>query len=120
THQMVLDHFEQLLLNRNFLLLMVEALELQSTKAFPLSDRMRFGSLLMLSLLDRMEYGFDVMRLLLTRLIDRLAATKHCNQLIRRNETVVEKMLIDWLSICMFKYAKEVSSGPLFLLYSAI
>lgn len=114
----VIDQFEQLVLNRTFLLSLVNTLEQQKT--FTHNDRIRFGSLLMLALLNKMEYAFDIIRQLLAQLINRFASTKHPNQLIRRTETVVETMLVDWLSICMFKYAKEVSSGPLFLLFSAI
>lgn len=116
-HSTVISQFKLLVLNRTFLLALVSTLERQKT--FSLNDRIRFGSLLMLALLDKMEYAFDVMRHLLEQLIDRLAS-KHPQQVIPRTDSVVETMLVDWLSICMFKYAKEVSSGPLFLLFSAI
>ncbi|OTF73210.1 hypothetical protein BLA29_007281, partial [Euroglyphus maynei] len=115
----VIEQFEQLLMNRTFLLTLIDTLE-QQTKTFTIAERMRFASLLMITLLDRMEYAFDIMRQLLSQLIDRYASSKHSNQLIKRNESIVEKMLIDWLSICLFKYAREISSGPLFLLFSAI
>lgn len=115
----VIEQFEQLLLNQSFLLILINTLE-QQQKTFSITERIRFASLLMITLLDRMEYAFDVMRHLLTSLIDRYASTKHSAQLIRNNETIVENMLIDWLSICLYKYAREVSSGPLFLLFSAL
>ncbi|KAH7644557.1 plexin-b [Dermatophagoides farinae] len=117
----VIEQFEQLLMNRTFLLILIDTLEKQTKKSFSITERMRFASLLMITLLDRMEYSFDIMRQLLSQLIDRFATNKHSTlELIKCNETIVEKMLIDWLSICLYKYAREVSSGPLFLLFSAI
>lgn len=115
----VIEQFEQLLLNRLFLITLINILE-QQQKTFSIAERIRFASLLMITLLDRMEYVFDVIRHLLANLIDRYASTKHCAQLMRNNETIVENMLIDWLSICLYKFAREVSSGPLFLLFSAL
>ncbi|KAH9425398.1 hypothetical protein DERP_006006 [Dermatophagoides pteronyssinus] len=122
----IIEQFEQLLLNQKFLLILINTLE-QQTKTFSINDRLHFASLLTITLLDRMEYSFDIMRKLLSKLIDRFSLNKHqqqqqqhSNQLIKYNDSIVEKMLIDWLSICLYKYAREISSGPLFLLFSAI
>lgn len=124
---------ETLLLNRNFILVLVEVLESQAT--FTSADRLHFASLLTLSLLDRMEYTFDVMRHLLARQIDTLMGAKGggarsflatgrggpgASSTSGEATSVAEKMLADWLSVCLFKYVREVASGPLFLLHSAV
>ncbi|KAH9389494.1 hypothetical protein TYRP_023238, partial [Tyrophagus putrescentiae] len=84
-----------------------------------------------------MDLAFDVMRHLLARQIDRLMGLKRSAHLLmvrRTNEgqsstsgisgggsdSVAEAMLLNWLSVCLFKYSKEVVSGPLYLLNSAI
>uniref|UniRef100_A0A8P4G3B7 Plexin B3 n=1 Tax=Dicentrarchus labrax TaxID=13489 RepID=A0A8P4G3B7_DICLA len=37
-----------------------------------------------------------------------------------RTETVVEKMLTNWMSICLYSFLKEVAGEPLYMLYRAI
>ncbi|KAJ6216027.1 hypothetical protein RDWZM_010527 [Blomia tropicalis] len=118
------DLLQQLFMERNFLLILVETIE--SQKSLTNVDRTHFASLITLLLLDRMDYTFDVMRHLLARVLDRIPFTKgetvnNCGLFDAGSDlSITEKLLIDWLSICLFKYAKEVSAGPLFLLYSAI
>lgn len=68
--------------------------------------RVNFGSLLTVLLLGRMEYLTEVMRLLLGRLIFTTAANKHPQLMLRRTETVVEKMLTNWFALTMFTYLK--------------
>ena len=47
-------------------------------------------------------------------------ASKHPQLLLRRTESVVEKLLTNWMSLCMYKYINEVAGRSLFVLFSAI
>lgn len=71
--------------------------------------RVNVASLLVVVLTGRMEYLTDILRLLLQRLIDKSMASKHPQLMLRRTETVVEKMLTNWLALCMYSYLKVLS-----------
>ncbi|CAI6353076.1 unnamed protein product [Macrosiphum euphorbiae] len=67
-----------------------------------------------------MEYATDVLRSLLLRLIDKSVMSKHPHLMLRRTESVVEKMLTNWMALNMYKYLKDYAGSSLFLLYKAI
>ncbi|XP_076061241.1 plexin-B-like [Oratosquilla oratoria] len=110
--------FEQLIANKNFLLAFIDTLE--SQKSFNIRDKVNVASLLTVLLMGRMEYLTEVLRCLLLRLISAAAATKHPQLMLRRTESVVEKMLTNWMAVCMYSYLKEHSGTSLFLLFKAI
>ncbi|XP_062544839.1 plexin-B isoform X1 [Armigeres subalbatus] len=110
--------FEQLINNKVFLLVFIETLEAQKT--FSIRDKVNVASLLMIVLMNKMEYATDVLKCLLLRLIDKSVVTKHPQLMLRRTESVVEKMLTNYMAICMYEYLKEYSGNSLFLLYKAI
>lgn len=68
--------------------------------------RVNVASLLVVVLTGRMEYLTEVLRLLLLKLVDKSVASKHPQLMLRRTETVVEKMLTNWLALCMYDYLK--------------
>lgn len=70
--------------------------------------------------MNRMDYATDVLRSLLHRLIDKTVLTKHPQLMLRRTESVVEKMLTNYMAICMYDYLKKDAGSSLFLLYKAI
>jgi plexin A len=74
----------------------------------------------MVVLMGKMEYATDVLRSLLLRLIDKSVLTKHPQLMLRRTESVVEKMLTNWMALCMYKYLKDYAGSSLFLLFKAI
>lgn len=74
----------------------------------------------MIVLMGKMEYATDVLRCLLLRLIDKSVASRHPQLMLRRTESVVEKMLTNWLALCMYTYLKDYAGSSLFLLYKAI
>ena len=74
----------------------------------------------MVVLMDKMEYATDILRSLLLRLIDKSVGTKHPQLMLRRTESVVEKMLTNWMALCMYNYLKEKAGSSLFLLFKAI
>jgi plexin A len=67
-----------------------------------------------------MDYATDVLRSLLQRLIEKTVVTKHPQLMLRRTESVVEKMLTNYMAICMYDYLKRYAGSSLFLLFKAI
>ncbi|KAE9543414.1 hypothetical protein AGLY_002214 [Aphis glycines] len=110
--------FEQLINNKHFVLSFIDTLE--SQKTFSIRDKVNVASLLMVVLMNKMEYATDVLRSLLLRLIDKSVMSKHPHLMLRRTESVVEKMLTNWMALNMYKYLKDYAGSSLFLLYKAI
>lgn len=110
--------FEQLLLNKVFLVTLVDTVERQPT--FGIRDRVNLASLLSIVLMTRMDYFSEVLRLLLLRQIDRALRSRHPQLMLRRTETVVEKLLTNWLALCMHGHLEQKAGTSLFLLYKAI
>ncbi|XP_056628860.1 plexin-D1 [Triplophysa dalaica] len=109
--------FSTLLNNKHFLVTFVHALEQQ--KDFAVRDRCNIASLLTIALHGKLEYYTSIMKELLVDLID-ASASKNPKLMLRRTESVVEKMLTNWMSICMYSYLKETVGEPFFLLLCAI
>ncbi|CAH0562365.1 unnamed protein product [Brassicogethes aeneus] len=110
--------FEQLVNNKHFILAFIDILE--SQKSFNIRNKVNVASLLMVVLMDKMEYATDILKSLLLRLIDKSVNTKHPQLMLRRTESVVEKMLTNWMALCMYHYLKEYAGSSLFLLFKAI
>lgn len=110
--------FEQLINNKFFLLSFIDTLEAQ--KSFNIRDKVNVASLLMVVLMGKMEYATDILKCLLLRLIDKSVCTKHPQLMLRRTESVVEKMLTNWMALCMYYYLKDYAGSSLFLLFKAI
>uniref|UniRef100_A0AAY4D4U5 Sema domain-containing protein n=1 Tax=Denticeps clupeoides TaxID=299321 RepID=A0AAY4D4U5_9TELE len=109
--------FSTLLNNKHFLITFVHALEQQ--RDFAVRDRCNLASLLTIALHGKLEYYTSIMKELLVDLID-ASASKNPKLMLRRTESVVEKMLTNWMSICMYSYLKETVGEPFFLLLCAI
>lgn len=116
--EIAMNQFEQLLNNKVFLLTFIRTLEAQ--KSFSFRDRVNVASLLMVILMEKMEYATDVLRALLLQLIEKSVNTKHPQLMLRRTESVVEKMLTNWMALSMYDYLKNHAGSSLFLLFSAI
>ncbi|XP_025019211.1 plexin-D1 [Python bivittatus] len=109
--------FSTLLNNKHFLIVFVHALEQQ--KDFAVRDRCNLASLLTVALHGKLEYYTSIMKDLLVDLID-ASASKNPKLMLRRTESVVEKMLTNWMSICMYSFLRETVGEPFFLLLCAI
>lgn len=70
-----------------------------------LALRCSLASLLTIALHGKLEYYTSIMKDLLVDLID-ASASKNPKLMLRRTESVVEKMLTNWMSICMYSYLK--------------
>ncbi|EEC13881.1 plexin B, putative, partial [Ixodes scapularis] len=117
-YEVAMTNFEMLINNKRFLLTFIDTLENQNT--FSIRDKVNVASLLMIILLDKMEYATEILKELLLRLVDKYVGTKHPQLMLRRTESVVEKMLTNWMALCMYGYIKEHAGRSLFLLFSAI
>jgi len=108
--------FEQLLSNKNFLLMLIEALE--SQKTFSNRDSVSVASLLTAVLLTKMEYLTAVVATLLLRERDSAPRT-----LSRRHQetSLLERLTSCWLAVCLYEYLREgVPAGRLLLLVRAL
>uniref|UniRef100_A0A673JBG0 Plexin-B1 n=1 Tax=Sinocyclocheilus rhinocerous TaxID=307959 RepID=A0A673JBG0_9TELE len=112
-----LGQLNNLLNNRLFLIRFIHTLEVQ--QSFSQRDRGYVASLLTMALHDKLEYFTDVMKTLLGDLVQQYVA-KNPKLMLRRTETVMEKMLTNWMSICLYSFLKEVAGEPLYKLYRAI
>ncbi|XP_078144168.1 plexin-B3 [Centroberyx gerrardi] len=112
-----LMQLNNLLNNRLFLTRFIHTLEAQ--QGFSQRDRGYVASLLTMALHDKLEYFTEVMKSLLQDLVQQYVA-KNPKLMLRRTETVVEKMLTNWMSICLYSFLKEVAGEPLYMLYRAI
>jgi len=68
-----------------------------------------------------MEYCTDILKTLLADLIERCMEGKsHPKLLLRRTESVAEKMLSAWFTFLLYKFLHECAGEPLYMLYHAI
>ncbi len=74
----------------------------------------------MVVLMGKLEYATEILRLLLSRLVERAANSRHPQLMLRRTESVVEKLLTNWLALCVAGYLREKAGANLFLLFKAI
>ncbi|XP_072814363.1 plexin-B3 isoform X2 [Vicugna pacos] len=112
-----LMQLSNLLNSKLFLLTLIHTLEEQPS--FSQRDRCHVASLLSLALHGKLEYLTDIMRTLLG---DLAAHYVHRNPklMLRRTETMVEKLLTNWVSICLYSFLREVAGEPLYMLLRAI
>ncbi|XP_043936201.1 plexin-A3 [Protopterus annectens] len=114
-----LRQFGQLLNNKIFLLTFIHTLEVQ--RSFSMRDRGNVASLVMVALQGKMEYATVVLKQLLSNLIEKNLENKnHPKLLLRRTESVAEKMLTNWFTFLLYRFLKECAGEPLFMLYCAI
>ncbi|XP_072858585.2 plexin-A4 [Pogona vitticeps] len=114
-----LKFFAQLINNKVFLLSFIRTLEFQ--RSFSMRDRGNVASLIMTVLQSKLEYATDVLKQLLADLIDKnLESKNHPKLLLRRTESVAEKMLTNWFTFLLYKFLKECAGEPLFSLFCAI
>ncbi|CAL8369800.1 unnamed protein product [Lota lota] len=112
-----LNQLHKLLNNKAFLIKFIHTLEAQ--QGFSQRDRGYVASLLTVALHDKLEYFTEVMKTLLQHLVLQYVS-KNPKLMLRRTETVVEKMLTNWMSICLYSFLKDVAGEPLYMLFRAI
>uniref|UniRef100_A0A669NWV9 Plexin-B1 n=1 Tax=Phasianus colchicus TaxID=9054 RepID=A0A669NWV9_PHACC len=110
-----LVQLSNLLNSKLFLTKFIHTLEIQRT--FSPRDRAYVASLLTVSLHGKLEYFTDILKTLLNDLVEQYVA-KNPKLMLRRTETVVEKLLTNWMSICL--YAFDSVGEPLYMLFRGI
>ncbi|CAG5119802.1 unnamed protein product, partial [Candidula unifasciata] len=113
-----LQLFHQLLSKKLFMVTFIRTLEEQ--RAFSIRDRANVASLLMIVYLNNMEYATEILKCLLVDLVHKSVEGRHPKLMLRRSESVVEKLLTNWLSVCLYKYLRDYAGASLFMLYKAI
>ncbi|XP_049330239.1 plexin-C1 isoform X5 [Astyanax mexicanus] len=109
--------FSALIRDQTFLTCFVHALEEQ--KNFSIKDKCVVASLLTVALHGDLPYLTQLMEDLLQSLMDQ-PSNAQPKLLLRRTESIVEKVLTNWMSICLYGFLRESVGQPLFLLVSAL
>ncbi|XP_069764363.1 plexin-B2-like isoform X2 [Narcine bancroftii] len=117
TVELALNQFSNLLNSKSFLIHFVRTLE--SQKDFSAREKVYFASLLTIALHGKLEYYTDIMRTLLLELMQQYVA-KNPKLMLRRSETVVERMLSNWMSICLYQFLKDSAGEPLYRLFKGL
>ncbi|KAL0968032.1 hypothetical protein UPYG_G00261380 [Umbra pygmaea] len=113
-----LNQFSNLLNSKTFLINFIRTLE--GRPDFTARAKVYFASLLTVALHGKLEYYTDVMRTLLLELMGNYVDSKNPKLMLRRSETVVERMLCNWMSICLYQFLKDSAGEPLYKLFRAI
>ncbi|KAJ7997876.1 hypothetical protein DPEC_G00216720, partial [Dallia pectoralis] len=113
-----LNQFSNLLNSKTFLINFIRTLE--GRPEFTARAKVYFASLLTVALHGKLEYYTDVMRTLLLELMGNYVDSKNPKLMLRRSETVVERMLCNWMSICLYQFLKDSAGEPLYKLFRAI
>ncbi|KAJ8416328.1 hypothetical protein AAFF_G00356160, partial [Aldrovandia affinis] len=113
-----LNQFSNLLNSKTFLINFIRTLE--GRPDFNARARGYFASLLTVALHGKLEYYTDIMRTLLLELMEQYVHSKNPKLMLRRSETVVERMLCNWMSICLYQFLKDSAGEPLYKLFKAI
>ncbi|KAJ8007378.1 hypothetical protein DPEC_G00116890 [Dallia pectoralis] len=113
-----LNQFSNLLNSKTFLINFIKTLE--SRPDFNARSRVYFASLLTVALHGKLEYYTDIMTTLLLELMEEYVHSKNPKLMLRRSETVVERMLCNWMSICLYQFLRDSAGEPLYKLFKAI
>uniref|UniRef100_A0A8C8G0Y5 Sema domain-containing protein n=1 Tax=Oncorhynchus tshawytscha TaxID=74940 RepID=A0A8C8G0Y5_ONCTS len=113
-----LNQFSNLLNSKTFLINFIKTLE--GRPDFNARAKVYFASLLTVALHGKLEYYTDIMRTLLLELMGNYVDSKNPKLMLRRSETVVERMLCNWMSICLYQFLKDSAGEPLYKLFRAI
>ncbi|XP_035391860.1 plexin-B2b isoform X2 [Electrophorus electricus] len=113
-----LNQFSNLLNSKTFLITFIRTLEARPD--FNARAKVYFASLLTVALHGKLEYYTDIMRTLLLGLMEEYVQSKNPKLMLRRSETVVERMLCNWMSICLYQFLKDTAGEPLYKLFRAI
>uniref|UniRef100_A0A8C3I8U5 Plexin B2 n=1 Tax=Chrysemys picta bellii TaxID=8478 RepID=A0A8C3I8U5_CHRPI len=118
TVEQALNQFSNLLNSKSFLINFIHTLEKQ--REFSAREKVYFASLLTVALHGKLEYYTDIMRTLFLELMEQYVVAKNPKLMLRRSETVVERMLSNWMAICLYQYLKDNAGEPLYKLFKAI
>uniref|UniRef100_A0A3Q1GBE3 Uncharacterized protein n=1 Tax=Acanthochromis polyacanthus TaxID=80966 RepID=A0A3Q1GBE3_9TELE len=111
------QNLSSLIQDQLFLTSMVHCLEEQ--KSFTIKDKCSLASLLTVALHSNLSYLTEVMEVLLKDLMQQKSNAQP-KLLLRRTESIVEKLLTNWMSICLYGFLRETVGQHLFLMVSVL
>ncbi|XP_055043597.2 plexin-B1 isoform X3 [Misgurnus anguillicaudatus] len=112
-----LVQLSNLLNSKLFLTKFIHTLEAQRT--FSPRDRAYVASLLTVALHGKLEYFTDILKTLLSHLVEQYI-TKNPKLMLRRTESVVEKLLTNWMSICLYSFLRDTAGESFYMMFRAI
>uniref|UniRef100_A0A8B9KJ41 Plexin-B1 n=1 Tax=Astyanax mexicanus TaxID=7994 RepID=A0A8B9KJ41_ASTMX len=112
-----LVQLSNLLNSKLFLTKFIHTLEGQRT--FSPRDRANVASLLTVALHGKLEYFTDILKTLLSHLVEQYT-NKNPKLMLRRTESVVEKLLTNWMSICLYTFLRDSAGESFYMLFRAI
>ncbi len=114
--------FSDLLGNKTFLLTIIQILDAESKSKLPVREKAAIASLLTVVMMAENKLGYltDILFSMMTQLVQDSLDNNHPRRLFRRTETIVEKLLSNWIALCLYDSVKDYTGYPLFLLYRAI
>uniref|UniRef100_A0A8C8SYX6 Plexin C1 n=1 Tax=Pelusios castaneus TaxID=367368 RepID=A0A8C8SYX6_9SAUR len=112
-----LSKLHALICNKNFLVTLIHTLEKQ--KNFSVKDRCLFASFLTIALQTKLVYLTNILEVLTRDLMEQSSNTQP-KLMLRRTESVVEKLLTNWLSVCLSGFLRETVGEPFYKLVTAL
>uniref|UniRef100_A0A8C9MX93 Plexin C1 n=1 Tax=Serinus canaria TaxID=9135 RepID=A0A8C9MX93_SERCA len=106
-----------LICNKNFLVTLIHTLEKQ--KNFSVKDRCLFASFLTIALQTKLVYLTHILEVLTRDLMEQ-SSNVQPKLLLRRTESVVEKLLTNWMSVCLSGFLRETIGEPFYLLVTTL
>ncbi|CAM5084427.1 unnamed protein product [Eretmochelys imbricata] len=106
-----------LICNKNFLVTLIHTLEKQ--KNFSVKDRCLFASFLTIALQSKLVYLTHILEVLTRDLMEQSSNTQP-KLMLRRTESVVEKLLTNWMSVCLSGFLRETVGEPFYKLVTAL
>ncbi|XP_064010969.1 plexin-C1 [Pogoniulus pusillus] len=106
-----------LICNKNFLVTLIHTLEKQ--KNFSVKDRCLFASFLTIALQTKLVYLTQILEVLTRDLMEQ-SSNVQPKLLLRRTESVVEKLLTNWMSVCLSGFLRETIGEPFYLLVTTL
>ncbi|XP_009696434.1 PREDICTED: plexin-C1 [Cariama cristata] len=106
-----------LICNKNFLVTLIHTLEKQ--KNFSVKDRCLLASFLTIALQTKLVYLTHILEVLTKDLMEQ-SSNVQPKLLLRRTESVVEKLLTNWMSVCLSGFLRETIGEPFYLLVTTL
>ncbi|XP_063165401.1 plexin-C1 [Candoia aspera] len=106
-----------LICNKHFLVTLIHTLEKQKT--FSVKDRSFFASFLTIALQTNLVYLTNILEVLTRDLMEQ-SSNIQPKLMLRRTESVVEKLLTNWMSVCLSGFLRETVGEPFYLLVTTL
>ncbi|XP_006871855.1 PREDICTED: plexin-C1 [Chrysochloris asiatica] len=112
-----LTALDALICNKSFLVTVIHTLEKQ--KNFSVKDRCLFASFLTIALQSKLVYLTSILEVLTRDLMEQ-SSNMQLKLMLRCTESVVEKLLTNWMSVCLSGFLRETVGEPFYLLVTTL